>query len=77
MKYLFILVLIFSAVVFFAQTQTFGLTIYTPPKVWAKQATKSILQFKKQDTTKGIYCIITLLKAIVSKSNAKENFDHT
>lgn len=58
-----------------AQTETFDLTTYSPPKGWKKEAAESGLQFKKEDAAKGTYCIITLYKAVPGTANSKENFD--
>ena len=59
----------------FAQKEIFDLTTYTPPQDWKKQSTESAIQFSKEDTAKGTYCLITLYKAIPGKPSSKENFD--
>jgi hypothetical protein len=58
-----------------AQQQKFDITIYTPPKGWQKQSTESTIQYLKEETAKGTYCIIMLFKALPGTANAKENFD--
>ena len=59
----------------FAQKQTFDITTFTPPKGWKKQAAESAIQFSKENTAKGTYCLITLYKSVPGTANAKENFD--
>ena len=59
----------------FAQTETFDITIYSPPKGWKKQPAESAVQFSKEDVAKGTYCLITLYKAVPGTANSKENFD--
>jgi hypothetical protein len=59
----------------FSQKETFDLTTYTPPKAWKKQPAASAVQFTKEDAIKGIYCLITLYKAVPGTSSSKENFD--
>lgn len=59
----------------FAQKETFDLTTYTLAQDWKKQSTESAIQFSKEDTAKGTYCLITLYKAIPGKPSSKENFD--
>ncbi|MGZ8557591.1 MAG: hypothetical protein ACXWWC_04640 [Chitinophagaceae bacterium] len=59
----------------FAQKETFDLTTYTPPRAWKKQLAESAVQFTKEDTAKGTYCLITLFKAVPGTANSKENFD--
>ncbi|WP_276503581.1 hypothetical protein [Terrimonas pollutisoli] len=64
-----------SAAICVAQKETFGITTFTPPKGWKKEVSESALQFTKEDTIKGVYCLITLYKAVPGTTNAKENFD--
>ncbi|MEO5564288.1 MAG: lipocalin family protein [Chitinophagaceae bacterium] len=59
----------------FSQKQTFDLATYTPPKAWKKQTTKDAVQFAKEDTATGGYCIISLLKAVPGTADSKGNFD--
>jgi hypothetical protein len=73
---LFILFAIISANVF-AQKEIFDLATYAPPKGWKKQSSETAVQFTKQDTAKGTYCMITLSKAVPGTANSKENFDLT
>ena len=59
----------------FAQQETFDIATYKAPKTWKKEKTESAIQFTKEDAAKGIYCMITLFKAVPATPNAKENFD--
>jgi hypothetical protein len=59
----------------FAQKEIFDIATYTAPKAWKKQKTENAIQFTKEDSDKGTYCLITLYKAIPGTANAKENFD--
>lgn len=58
-----------------AQSETFDISTYTAPKGWKKAKTESSVQFSKEETAKGTYCIITLLKAVQGTASAKDNFD--
>jgi hypothetical protein len=58
-----------------AQTETFDITSYTPPKGWKKQPGESAVQFIREDSIKNIYGIVTLYKSVPSTVNAKDNFD--
>jgi hypothetical protein len=60
-----------------AQKQTFNLATYIPPVGWKKQAKPDLVQFTKQDDSKGTYCIITLYKGVDATDDAKANFDHS
>lgn len=59
----------------FSQKQVFDLAAYTAPKGWSKKATAQTVQFTKENTTTGAFCLITLYKAIDATSTPKENFD--
>jgi hypothetical protein len=59
----------------FAQKETFDVTTYTVPTHWKKQPAESAVQFSKEDTAKGTYCIITLYKAVPGTADSKQNFD--
>ncbi len=58
-----------------AQSETFDISTYIPPKGWKKDKSESAVQFSKEDAAKGTYCMITLLKAVPGTANSKENFD--
>ena len=74
-KILFLCLFCVSVAITIAQTETFDLSTYTPPKTWKKQPAESAVQFTKEDAAKGTYCIITLYKAVPGTANSKENFD--
>ncbi|WP_449436046.1 hypothetical protein [Pedobacter steynii] len=65
----------FIAINAFAQKEIFDITTFTAPRGWKKQTGESAIQFSKEDTAKGIYCLITLYKSVSSTAPAKENFD--
>jgi hypothetical protein len=75
MKKILTALLILSNLVMVAQQQTFDITTYTAPKGWTKNTTENSIQFAKEDTAKGTYCIIVLLKAIPGTADSKANFD--
>lgn len=57
------------------QTATFDITTYSAPKGWKKQSTQNAIQFIRQDSAKGAYCLITLYKSVPGPSTSKDNFD--
>ena len=76
MKKIFLLsFLSVSMATIFAQKQTFDIATFTPPKGWMKQTSENAFQLSKEDEAKGIYCMITLFKAVPGTANSKENFD--
>jgi hypothetical protein len=77
MKYTFFILFVSFYAKMFAQKETFDLATYSPPKKWKKQSSETAVQFTKEDTAKGTYCMITLSKAVPGTANSKENFDLT
>lgn len=59
----------------FSQSQSFDVTTFTPPKGWQKQLTANTIQFSKEETEKGTYCLIMLFKALPGTKDSKGNFD--
>ena len=57
------------------QKQTFDLATYTSPKGWQKESTDAAVQFIHQDSTRGIYCIIMLMKSLPGTAVPKDNFN--
>ncbi len=58
-----------------AQVQQFDIIQYTAPAGWKKQTTESTLQFSKEDSKTGAYCLIMVFKSMPGTKNSKENFD--
>lgn len=58
-----------------AQSETFDISTFTAPKGWNKTKTENSVQFSKEETAKGTYCILTLLKAVPGTASSKDNFD--
>ncbi len=61
----------------FAQKQNFDLATYDLIQGWKKQATNQTIQFSKENTARGAYCVITLYKSIDASDNPKNNFDQS
>src|SRR5882672_1343832 len=75
MKRFILLVFLATALHAVAQKQTFDLATFTPPRGWKKQAGEIGIQFSKEDTGKGAYCIITLYKAAPATPVSEDNFE--
>lgn len=58
-----------------AQAETFDITSFTAPAGWKKESSASAIQFSAEDTEKGAFCMITLMKAVPGTTNSKTNFD--
>src|SRR5688572_17136714 len=59
----------------FGQRDSFDVTTYTAPKTWKKQLAESAVQFIKEDSANGTYCVIILYKSVPGTTSSKENFD--
>lgn len=75
MKFISVLLLLFTWFNAFCQQQTFDITSFNSPKGWKKENSEMAIQFTKQDEAKGTYALITLMKSIPGTNNGKENFD--
>jgi hypothetical protein len=75
MKPFTILTFLFASMNVFAQQQTFDITTFTAPAGWEQKPSEAGIQFIKEDTTTGAYCVITLFKSAPATTNAKENFE--
>ncbi len=74
-KYYFFMLLVLASSTSNSQLLSFDITNFTAPKGWKKETSENAVQLSKEDAAKGSYCIITLLKALPSSANAKDNFD--
>lgn len=75
MKKILIASIILVATQAFGQKETFDLATYASPKGWKKDVTEAAVQFVHQDSARGTYCIIMLLKSLPGTSVSKDNFD--
>jgi len=57
-------------------TETFDLATYTSPKGWKKETTEAAVQFVHQDSARGTYCIIMLMKSLPGTAVSKDNFNN-
>lgn len=71
---LFVLLFLYAGTAM-AQSETFDISTFTPPKGWKKAKTESSVQYSVEDAAKGTYCILQVLKSVPGTASAKENFD--
>jgi hypothetical protein len=55
-----------------AQTETFDIATYTPPKGWEKIAKADAVNYKKIDDNS--FCVVTIFESTVSNTDAIKNF---
>ena len=57
-----------------AQTETFDITTYTPPKGWKKEMKTSVVNYTILDSAKNVYCIIGVYASRPSSGDAATDF---
>ncbi|MCJ7589140.1 MAG: hypothetical protein MUQ00_14750 [Candidatus Aminicenantes bacterium] len=57
-----------------AQTETFDITTYTPPKGWKKEMKTSVVNYTILDSAKNTYCIIGVYASRPSSGDAAADF---
>lgn len=75
MKIHMLMLALLASTTIYAQPQQFDLVRFTQPAGWKKEASPNAIQFSKENSADGSYCLITVLKSIPGTKNAKENFD--
>jgi len=58
----------------FAQTETFDIATYTPPKNWKKDAKTGVVNYIDVNETAGRFCVITLYASKASTGDAQKDF---
>lgn len=59
----------------FAQTQTFDMVTYTPPKGWSATKGADQAQFSKEDKTSGGVALITVYRSVDAGTDPRANFN--
>jgi hypothetical protein len=73
-KIIFFAALLFSAIISFAQTESFDIAKFTPPPGWKKEIKQSVVNFTIVDNVKKTYCIIGVYNSTVSTGNEQSDF---
>ncbi len=69
---IFLLLLISSTC--FAQTETFDIITYTPPKDFKKDSKQGVVNYTNFNQTKGTFCVIAIYASGVSSGDAEKDF---
>jgi hypothetical protein len=59
----------------FAQTETYDLTSFIPPKGWTKETTETVLNYTHVDKTTNTWCRINVVKSTASKGSIEADFE--
>ncbi len=57
-----------------AQTETFDIATFTPPKEWKKSTAKNVMNFTNVDMTTGKFCVIAMYASNASTGDAEKDF---
>jgi hypothetical protein len=58
-----------------AQTETYDLTSFTPPKGWTKDANETVLAYTSINKTNNTWCRINIVKSTTSKGSIEADFE--
>lgn len=64
-----------TAISLVAQTETFDLVTYSPPKNWQKEVTENSVSYITSSETNNTWCQIRILKSTTSKGSIDEDFE--
>ena len=73
MKHFIILLFLFAGIDALTQQQ-FDIVNFTAPNSWENKPNEAGIQFIKEDTATGGYCVITLYKSVPAAADSKESF---
>ena len=57
-----------------AQTETFDMVTYTPPKNWKKDTKQGAVFYTNVNTTTGSYCVLGIYAGTPSDGDAQKDF---
>lgn len=57
-----------------AQTETFDIVTYTPPKDWSKDAKPGVMNYMTVNKSNGGFCVIAMFASKVSTGDAQKDF---
>lgn len=58
-----------------AQTETFDIATYTPPKGWTKDTKESVVSYATINTTTGTFCLLAIYASTSSSGDAQKDFE--
>ena len=63
------------AIAAFAQVEKFDIITYTSPAGWAAKKGPDAVQFSKEDTATGAFCVVTIYKSVDAGTDSRANFN--
>ncbi|MGF2412613.1 MAG: hypothetical protein ACQUYJ_09810, partial [Ferruginibacter sp.] len=74
-KILLLCIVCTTAVISFAQKETFDIVTYTPPKKWKKEVTANIISYTIINKQTNNWCRINIVKSTISKGSIEQDFE--
>lgn len=74
-KILLLCIVCATAVISFAQKETFDLITYTAPKSWKKEVTENIISYTIINKQTNNWCRINIVKSTISKGSIEQDFE--
>ncbi|MEP6676230.1 MAG: hypothetical protein ABJA78_13795 [Ferruginibacter sp.] len=74
-KSMFFLLAFFFTKCAFAQTETFDVTTYTPPKDWKKDLKEAVVNYSTINATAGTFCVLSIYAGTKSTGDAQKDFN--
>jgi hypothetical protein len=74
-KVLLLCIVCATAVISFAQKETFDVITYTPPKNWKKEVTENITSYTIINKKNNNWCRINIVKSTSSKGSIEQDFE--
>ena len=59
----------------FAQTETFDIINYTPPKDWTKGTKEGVVSYATINTTSGVFCLLAIYASSPSTGDPQKDFE--
>jgi hypothetical protein len=75
MKKIFVLLIIACSLKGIAQTETFDIATYTPPKGWKKDTKQGVVMYTHVNTSTGTFCVIAIYASSPSTGNEQKDFE--
>lgn len=74
-KLLLLCIVCTTAVISFAQKETYDLVTYSPPKGWSRDETATITSFTIINKKNNSWCRINIVKSTISKGSIEQDFE--
>lgn len=75
MKKIHLVILLLISTGLFAQTETFDLATFTPPKGWKKETKENVVSFSHVNNANNTWCQVSIVRSTASKGTIDQDFN--